>query len=118
LVVPGITMDTSTRVTEPCSFHHLQKKLGIVLHESDGQSPKRALAVIGIPTDSISRITEPCSFHHLQKEGFDHVTQVVLLVPTDTIQTLQISEPMVLVLLGIPTDFVSRVTENCSYFRR
>jgi hypothetical protein len=31
-------MDTSTRVTEPCSFHHLQKKLGIVLLESDGTS--------------------------------------------------------------------------------
>jgi hypothetical protein len=77
--------DTSPRVAEPCSFHHLQKKLGLV--SSDLDAPRilvpeslnlanfttyrnMTLEVPGITMEISPRVTEPWSFHHHTERGF------------------------------------------------
>ncbi len=70
----SVHTDTSPRVTEPCSFHHLQKKAMV------------CVTWLRCPTDSGPRINEPCSFHHHTERGFmsrdlDGVQSTLIPVP-------------------------------------
>ncbi len=87
-VVPVITMDTSPRITEPCSSHHLQKEgfvhmtqkvLGVPM-DSEPRTlnlavfatyiyMKVTLVVPVIIMNTSPRITEPCSFHQHSERG-------------------------------------------------